>query len=124
MRAHNPTGGEVLELIERPGVVTLLMTMHGRDEPVTVAQLRTEDTVGPCVTQILRALAIAGFIQCAGSLDQDELGPVSLTAAGRGLANTLLKVDQWSRTRLASPATPTGPDSRPTIKPHKPRNAH
>jgi hypothetical protein len=105
MGAQDPTTGGVLELIECPGVVALLVTMHGRDEPATVGQLQAvvgQDAAGACATQILRTLAIAGFIRCSGSLDESELGPVSLTAAGQGLANTLLKLDEWSRTRLGN----------------------
>jgi len=80
----------LLDLIARPGVVEIIVTLHehGVSRP------------GP----LLRSLAAAGQIRRAGGGTWDAPSTLdtsfTLTAAGVGLASTLGEIENWGRQHL------------------------
>ena len=99
---------QFLDLITRPGVIEIVVTLHEHHGSATLAELQGAGVDRPSAP--LRSLAAAGQVCRAdnGTWDTDPPPdtPVALTAAGLGLAQSLLKAGEWGRRNLPASARP------------------
>jgi DNA-binding HxlR family transcriptional regulator len=99
---------QFLDLITRPGVIEIVVALHEHNGSATFAQLQAAGVARP--SPILRSLAAAGQVRRADSgtwdTDPSPHTTVALTAAGLGLAQSLLKAGDWSRRNLPDPDRP------------------
>ncbi len=93
---------QFLDLITRPGVIEIVVTLHEHHGSATLAELQGAGVVRPSAP--LRLLAAAGQVCRADSGTWDTDPPphirVALTVAGLGLAESLLKAGEWGRRNL------------------------
>src|SRR4051794_6478402 len=101
MSDDNKPNGKVLRLITQPGVAEILFTLRDHEGSATLAQIQAAGVADPAPQ--LRSLAAAGQLRLpCGTWDTDPTPEtaVTLTATGHGLADALLKVDDWGRRNL------------------------
>jgi len=92
----------LLDLIARPGVVEIIISLHEHGGSATLAELQAASVSRP--VPLLRSLAAAGQIRQAGGGTWDTPPTpdtsFTLTAAGTGLASTLGEIENWGRQHL------------------------
>jgi hypothetical protein len=99
---------QFLDLIIRPGVIDVVVALHEHNGSATVAELQCAGVARP--SPVLRSLAAAGQVCRAdsGTWDTDPSidTPIALTAAGLGLAQSLLKAGEWGQRNLPTSDRP------------------
>jgi len=99
---------QFLDLITRPGVIEIVVALNEHNGSATLAELQGAGVARP--SPALRSLAAAGQVCRAdnGTWDTDPPPdtPVALTAAGLGLAHSLLKAGEWSQRNLPASDRP------------------
>ena len=94
--------GRLLNLLGQPGVVEIIVTISDLGGSATSAQLERAGFAHPM--PVLRSLAAAGQLwrPSGGTWDSAPVATDSfaLTAAGRGLAETLAELESWGRRNL------------------------
>jgi hypothetical protein len=102
MNERAPYNRRLLNLLRRPDVVEIIITLSDLGGSATLAQLQGAGFGRPM--PVLRSLAVAGQVwrSPVGSWDAvpTPADSFELTPAGRGLAETLTELESWGRRNL------------------------
>ncbi len=105
INGRDSVASHLLELLTQPGVVEVVLALHDHNGSATITELQAAGVPHP--TDPLRSLAAAGQVHCADGDTWDTTSThdaqVVLTAAGLGLAGTLVKIHEWGRRNLPPP---------------------